>query len=270
MAAADGQFAAALLEDRQRATDASGVDLSPAQQRVLQSVDEATLRGMVLGMAGTRMEQRRRAFLGRAAAAVAVLAGGAVLTGSGCRCAGPEAEVPAPAVEPAPTAEPGKPTFNAATAGKPTPMPPSEAIKHPGETTGIRPDTPVTPRGHAAPNVRVVLGLPRVKGNLNPEMVRRLMVRHNSELIRCFDEERKQTPDLGGTMNVAFTVAPAGNVTACDKVSSTVENAAMEACVVKAIRRWLFSKPGDGKAVEIKARYKFYRTRQSGKPGGRP
>lgn len=269
MAAADGRFAVALLEDRQRAVEAGGVTLSPAQRQVLRSVDDRALRQMILGMAGTGTLERRRAFLKRAAAALATMAGGAMLTGSsGCRCADP-LEAPAPESEPEPEAESKKQTFNAATAGKPTPMPPSEAIKHPGETTGIRPGSPFGPRRHKAPRVRVVLDHPVVEGALEPKVVRSLMLRHNFELVSCFNEEQKRTPDLGGAMTVAFTIAPAGHVTATSRVNSTLENAAMEGCVVKAIERWLFLKPTDGKPVKVKAKYMFYRTR-SGASGAKP
>jgi hypothetical protein len=270
MAAADGRFAVALLEDRQRAVDASGVVLSPAQRQMLHSIDDEALRQMVLGMAGTGSGERRRAFLGRAAAALATLASGAMLAGSsGCRCADP-VEAPAPLSEPDPVAEPKKGTFNAATAGKPTPMPAMEGIKHPGETTGIRPDTPPTaPRRHKAPRVRVVLDHPKVAGALKPAEVRSLMLRHNDELIRCFNEEQKKSPDLAGAMTVAFTIASAGQVSTCSKVSSTLDNAAMEGCVTGAIQRWLFLKPTDGKPVKVKVKYMFYRTRRSGMSGGK-
>ncbi len=58
MAAADGRFAVALLEDRQRAVEAGGVTLSPAQRQVLRSVDDRALRQMILGMAGTGTLER--------------------------------------------------------------------------------------------------------------------------------------------------------------------------------------------------------------------
>ena len=263
MAAADGRFAVALLEDRQRAVEASGVVLSRAQQAVLDSVGEEALRGMILGMAGTQPEQLRRVFLGRAAAAVATLAGGVVL-GTGAGCKRPDHE---PGGAPPPVARPKKPA-----AGPEQPPPKTGAehppgidhlvgLKHGGEITGIRPGGVKAlledrPKGRL--KTRVKLAAAMVEGGMRPELVRRIMRRHLNELKYCYDRELQKTPGLKGKMTVAFTINARGKVSRASRSVTTMGHALLEGCVVKAVKRWLFPKPEGGKEVQVNAPISFW------------
>ena len=269
MAEADGRFAAALLEDRQGAIAASGVALSPAQHKVLASVDEQTLREMILGLAGSRPEEHRRAFLGRSAAALAALAGGAVLASQGgctknreAGKAGPKKAPRQPSTDPEPPPPAPGPDRRAAV----QPEPPLLPTKFPGETTGIRPDhvkalgsggyTGSRPgqihgRLGAWSPVRVKADRPVVKGGLNPEILRRINRRHANEVKYCYQKELQKKPDLAGAIKVSYTITPTGMVSASSLVSSTMSSPAVERCVVQAIKRWLYPKPGDGKPVQV-------------------
>ena len=285
MAAADGRFAAALLEQRSRAVEASGVVLSPIQQRVLSSIDEDSLRGMILGLAGTRPEQDRRLFIGRSAAALAALAGGVVLISQGgctknreAGKAGPEEAPREPSADPEPPPPAPAPDSRAAV----QPEPPSLPRKFPGETTGIRPDhvkalgsggyTGSRPgrnlgRLGAWSPVRVTADTPSVKGGLNPEILRRINRRHANEVKYCYQKELQKKPGLAGAIEVSYTIDARGMVSASSLVSSTMSSPAVERCVVQAVRRWLYPKPGDGKPAQVSVTWTMWVEKKKKKGG---
>ena len=152
MAAVDERFAAALLADRERTIEASGVSLTPTEQRLLRSIDDAALRSMVAGVGSTIPDHERRRFVGVSAAAALALFAGA------CR----------PSCEPSGRSsrsnqlETGsrphrKPEPVTGTRPTPTSPPDSTGIRPdlpPGGGTGIRPDRPAGIRPDAGGTVR--------------------------------------------------------------------------------------------------------------------
>jgi hypothetical protein len=149
MAAVDARFAASLYERRAETIDASGVSLSAAEQQILESVDEATLRRMVGSVSDAIAEPDRRAFFGQSAAALLAVAG--VAGAAGCK-------------EPVLTPETGIRSDRPATKGirpdrpqpqgirpdRPVPKPQPQKVDaqivdagSPPQLTGIRPDRPV-------------------------------------------------------------------------------------------------------------------------------
>ncbi len=280
MAAADGRFAAALLEDRQRAVEASGVALSPSQRRMLDSVDEEGLRGMILGLAGSGTDERRRVFLARAAVALVALAGV-----SGCRSdkkrpAADEAPTPARQEK---TAEIEEQPAEGKAPEKAAPLEGLEGVMgldnsnlnkagtgiRPGGNEGIRTLGSGGYGGARADGVHGHLGRRRraeqvkvealtVKGGLAKEIVRRINRRHINELRYCYQKERQKKPDLAGAVVLSYTIAPTGRVSSAALGATTTGNAKLDRCVAKAVRRWLYPKARDGKPVQVTARWKFW------------
>ncbi len=77
MAAADETFAQALVEQRQEALEASGVELAPADRAVLSAASPGALKQLVGSLDQALLSVQRRVVLGRlAAAAVAALTAG--------------------------------------------------------------------------------------------------------------------------------------------------------------------------------------------------
>jgi hypothetical protein len=145
IAAVERQFADVLISDeRQRAVEASGVELTTTERTILASVGEGALRQMVSRLALT--EQDRRYFLSRAATVVAALVGGgAVASTAGCRDRGwgqavtgarPDRPEEQPKIE-APPPKPAGPDAGGVRAR------PSELEVE----TGARPDRPDTSSG---------------------------------------------------------------------------------------------------------------------------
>jgi hypothetical protein len=69
--------------------------------------------------------------------------------------------------------------------------------------------------GDSAPKSKssVKLGSPSVKGKLGSASVKKALAAHVSDLRDCYDNARKDSPKLAGTVTITFTVAD-GKVTA--------------------------------------------------------
>jgi TonB family protein len=74
---------------------------------------------------------------------------------------------------------------------------------------------------------------------------------------QCYHKELKQKPTLGGQMRVSFTVSKDGKAQDVKVVSSTVRRAALQTCVVNAIKGIYFSRPSSGKPVKISYPFEF-------------
>ena len=278
MAVADGRFAAALLEDRTSALAASGVTLTAAERSMLASTDEPALRQLILSMAGTGADAQRRAFLGRAAAALAALAGGVVLapgchsSGSGARPAAPPkpatpaAPPPAPASsKPQGTPAPRPPAApRSAAVGKPADRPGHEIALGSGGYTGIRPG------GHGPglgsrrrSNVRIKFSPPRVQGKLSTELVRRIMRRHTNEVRYCYEKELQRKPGLQGELELSFVIAGKGMVSSTALLRSTLGSKTVERCVLDALGRWLFPGTADGKPATVAVSMNFWKAKKN-------
>src|SRR5215831_11124918 len=83
----------------------------------------------------------------------------------------------------------------------------------------------------------------RQGSSLDKEIIRRIIRRHIEQVLACYEPERRKKADLSGRINVQFTIAASGDVTASRLVSSTMRNAVVEACTVAAVKGWEFPKP---------------------------
>ncbi len=139
MAAVDDQFSNALLQDRDEAILASGVQLTKHEQAILGLVDNAALEHMIASVHGLIPESERREFLGRSAAAMLFLmSGGAALGASGCKEINP---MTATGSRPDP---PGPPPTPIETGSRPD-LPDEVAPK---PDVGVPQPTPAPPTGH--------------------------------------------------------------------------------------------------------------------------
>jgi TonB family protein len=107
----------------------------------------------------------------------------------------------------------------------------------------------------------VIPGQANVRGNLDKEVVRRIIRRHINEVRYCYDLLKQ--PSLGGRVMVQFTIAPSGQVIASVLQSSTLGSARVESCIVSAVRRWEFPHPLGGGIVIVS--YPFVLTPRGGR-----
>lgn len=109
-------------------------------------------------------------------------------------------------------------------------------------------------RGKRLPKVRP--GKHTVSGDLDREIVRRIVRAHINEVRSCYNTGLSDDPNLSGKIEVEFTVSSTGKVSESKVDSSTLDDEqAVAKCVAKAVKRWKFPKPGDGKDVVISYPY---------------
>lgn len=72
----------------------------------------------------------------------------------------------------------------------------------------------------------------------DPNDISEVVNRHNSSIQYCYQRELKQNPDLKGKLVIRFTITPEGKAKDVKVISSTLENANVERCVVSRISRW--------------------------------
>jgi hypothetical protein len=138
LASVDDPFRQELLQQRGEIASAAGVDLTPSERAILESVPAAHLEAMIAGLPPPPAD--RREFLRGTAASAVLLLGGAAL-GTSCReVTRPEPEIvrgirPDIRREPFPPAE-TPPADGAAPAPRPRPV-----------VKGIRPDLPPSREG---------------------------------------------------------------------------------------------------------------------------
>jgi Ca-activated chloride channel family protein len=112
----------------------------------------------------------------------------------------------------------------------------------------------------------VIPGAANIRGSLDKGIVHRIIRRHINEVKYCHEQELAKKPDLGGRIQVQFTIAASGQVIASVLQSSTLGNSRVENCVVQAVRRWEFPKPLGGGIVIISYPFVFV---PGGSGGGR-
>jgi len=101
----------------------------------------------------------------------------------------------------------------------------------------------------AAPVVRN--GAPTVQGSLDRDVIRRVIRRHINEVRFCYEQQLAQDPQLSGRVAVRFTISATGQVTAAQITSTTLQNANVEQCITRAVRRWRFPAPRGGGVVVV-------------------
>jgi outer membrane biosynthesis protein TonB len=118
------------------------------------------------------------------------------------------------------------------------------------ERAPSEPEYPGTP-AEPAPDA-----VPTVDGDLAPDLVRRIIRAHTKETKDCYAAAAKKTPELAGTLTVAFVIAKTGKVSKAEVVGEPLDPA-LGKCMTKALSRWTFPKPGDGEPVDASFPFAF-------------
>jgi TonB family protein len=87
------------------------------------------------------------------------------------------------------------------------------------------------------------------QGTLDKEIVRRIIRQHLNEVKYCYELQLPRHPDLAGRITVQFSIAAEGKVTASLVQASSLNNAAVESCIVQATRRWEFPRRNAGLTI---------------------
>jgi hypothetical protein len=88
-------------------------------------------------------------------------------------------------------------------------------------------------------------------GNLDKEIIRRIVRTHLNEVRFCYEGALARKPSLAGRVVAQFTIAPTGRVLVSVLQSSTLAEPRVESCIVEATRRWQYPAPEGGGLVTV-------------------
>jgi hypothetical protein len=104
-------------------------------------------------------------------------------------------------------------------------------------------------RGAAVPQVRQAKA--EVNGNLDKDIVRRIVRAHINEVRSCYNAGLTKDPALGGRVEVQFVIADTGKVSSSVVGSTTLGDPDVGKCIALAVKRWTFPKPQGGGEVQV-------------------
>lgn len=96
-----------------------------------------------------------------------------------------------------------------------------------------------------------------VRGSLSREVITRIVRRHQREIRTCYERGLMRRPELSGRVTVSFVISPTGTVESASIASTTLEDAQVEACIVRAVRTWTFPAPDGGGVVSVNYPFVF-------------
>lgn len=105
--------------------------------------------------------------------------------------------------------------------------------------------------------VAVTPGTPEIRGQLDREIIQRVIRQHRREVRTCYESQLQANPDLSGRVIVAFVIDPTGAVAGADIGSSTLGNSAVEQCLRTRVTRWRFPEPRGGGIVRVSYPFVF-------------
>lgn len=103
----------------------------------------------------------------------------------------------------------------------------------------------------------VVVGTPEVRGQLDREIIQRVIREHRREIRACYEGELQRNTSLEGRVVVAFVISPDGAVAGSRITESSLNNSAVENCVATRVRQWRFPEPRGGGTVNVNYPFVF-------------
>jgi len=105
--------------------------------------------------------------------------------------------------------------------------------------------------------IGTVGGDPIILGALDRSLIDEVVKRHLSQIKYCYQRELTKDPTLGGKVVIKFTIAKDGTVSAAETKSTTVNNSAVESCIVGRFLRMQFPEPRGGGIVVVSYPFLF-------------
>ncbi|MBX7082841.1 MAG: TonB family protein [Nannocystaceae bacterium] len=129
-----------------------------------------------------------------------------------------------------------------APAATPTPTPTAK----PARVAARKPDGPEVPTSLRS----------EIVGDIDRNVIRQVVRKHIGEIRECYNEGLLRKPELRGRVSVSFVIDGRGDASDATLVDSTLGDATVEACIVRAVDRWKFPAPPPG-AGTVKITYPF-------------
>ncbi len=114
-------------------------------------------------------------------------------------------------------------------------------------------------KGKANAAIGLSSGKPQIVGEIDPELIRKVVHDHRAQIRACYEQELNGKPKLAGKITTAWTIDPQGLVTESHVGESTLGDSAVERCVTSRIKTWRFPLPKGG--GEVYVTYPFLFTR---------
>lgn len=99
--------------------------------------------------------------------------------------------------------------------------------------------------------VAVTLGNAEVQGQLDREIIQRVVREHRREIRACYEAELQRNPSLEGRVSIGWVISPSGTVAAAQVENSTLNSSAVEQCMTRRILQWRFPEPRGGGIVRV-------------------
>jgi hypothetical protein len=103
----------------------------------------------------------------------------------------------------------------------------------------------------------VIPGTPRVHGNIESEVIQRVMRRYRSQLRDCYETILAEGDGFSGRLVIAATISSTGEVLEGRVTSADFERPGMEECVLERLREWDFPEPRGGGIVRFQYPFLF-------------
>lgn len=103
----------------------------------------------------------------------------------------------------------------------------------------------------------VVVGTPEVRGQLDRDIIQRVIREHRREIRACYEGELQRDTSLEGRVLVGFVISPDGAVAGARITESSLNNSTVEDCVARRVRQWRFPEPRGGGTVNVNYPFVF-------------
>lgn len=103
----------------------------------------------------------------------------------------------------------------------------------------------------------VSVGTPNINGQLDREIIQRVIRENRRGVVACYNQELQRDPDLEGRVVVAFVIAPSGQVAGASIRESTLNSPSVEDCVARRFRQMRFPEPRGGGTVNVNYPFTF-------------
>lgn len=98
---------------------------------------------------------------------------------------------------------------------------------------------------------RVRQGKAEVEGDLDGDIIRRIVRAHISEVRSCYEQGLADQPKLKGEVVIGFEISADGKIGTSKVAESTLEEKSVGECMATVAASWKFPKPRDGKPVRV-------------------
>lgn len=94
-----------------------------------------------------------------------------------------------------------------------------------------------------------------VDGTLDANVITNTIRSRKSAIIACYERALKRNPNLGGKVELQFTISGVGKVTAAEIGTDTMHDDEVNSCMTSTVRSWRFPAPEGG--GEVRFSYPF-------------